>query len=59
MIMLCDNLCRPMFANDCRGYGFVVFEPIPKRLGLRVVESALFGLSLCFLMERAVNRNPR
>jgi hypothetical protein len=59
MIMLCDNLCRPMISNNCCGDGFVVFKPIQKRLGLRVVENALFGLSSCFLMESAVNRDPR
>jgi hypothetical protein len=36
MIMLCDNLCQPVISNDCCRDGFVVFEPIPKRLGLRV-----------------------
>lgn len=56
--MLYENLCQPMISNDCYEDGFMVFEPIPKRLGLRVVESALFKLSSCFLMESAVNWDP-
>ena len=55
MIRLCNNLRRPMFSIKCCGYGFVGPKPIPKRLGLRVVEGVLFGLDLWSLIESAAN----
>ena len=55
MIRLCNNLRRPMFSIRCCGHGFVGPEPIPKRLGLRVVEGVLFGLDLWSLMESAAD----
>ncbi len=55
MTKLCDNLRRPMFSIECCGYGSLGSEPIPKRLGLRVLESILFGLDLWSLMESAAN----
>jgi hypothetical protein len=53
MIRPCYNLHRPMFSIECGGHGFAGIEPVPKRSGLRVVESMLFGLDLWSFMESA------
>jgi hypothetical protein len=55
MIKVSDNLLQYMFSMKCCGHGFVGPKPIPKRLGLRVVEGVLFGLDLWSLMESAAN----
>jgi hypothetical protein len=55
MIKPSDNLRRPMFSIKCCGYDFVGPKPIPKRLGLRIVEGVLFDLDLWSLIESAAN----
>jgi hypothetical protein len=53
MIRPCYNLHRPMFSIKCGGLGFAGIEPFPKRPGLWVVKSMLFGLDLWSFMESA------
>lgn len=43
MTRLCDNLCRPGFSIKYCACGFVVCNPVPKRLGLRLVEIVLLN----------------
>ena len=39
------------FSIRSRGCGFVVSKPIPRRLGLRVIEGAFFDIDLWSLIE--------
>jgi len=55
MIRPCNNLRRPTFSIKCCGYGVVSPKPIPKRLGLRIVEGMLLGLDSWSSIESAAN----
>jgi len=51
MIGKWEYLCWHKFSIRSRGHGFVVSKPFPRRLGLRVVESAFFDIDLWSLIE--------
>jgi hypothetical protein len=46
-----EYLCRDKFSIKSYGYGFEISKPIPRKLGLRVIEGAFFDIDLGSLIK--------